>query len=307
MPDIIVSYRNPDLDGVACAIAIAMLEPGDWQPRLLGEVDAETAVVLSELGLAVPRPVKDWAEVGEIWLVDTHHVPQLPDDLPRERVTRVTDHHTGGNPEAFLNAIVQNEAVGAAATLVAERCAARGGDLPWPLGTLLQAAIVSNTLDFVAGATSNRDREAFALLAALEPLSPGLRLRMQEARRSILTLSSVAVVDKDCKLFETPRGKLLVSQVEAPGALELLQRGELGTTLLAASAARQARFALLNLVDTQACASALLSTSPELLAMLAGQIGGCIDAGGVLRVSRLLQRKTDIIPHLLASGRTGAT
>lgn len=306
MPDIVVSYRNPDLDGMACAITIATLEPLDWQARMIGKVDAETKVVLSELGLVVPRTVDDWTEIGDIWLVDTHHVRQLPDELPRERVTRVTDHHSGGNPEAFPNAVIYNEAVGAAATLVAERCAAQGRDLPRPLGALLQAAIVSNTLDFGAAATSSRDRQAFERLAASEPLEQGLRQRMQEARRSIFTLSSQAIIAKDCKLFDTPCGLVLVSQVEAPGALELLDRVDLRRELLAAAATSQTQAALLNLVDTQAYASALLATSPQLLAMLENPIGGYIDAGGVLRASRLLQRKTDIIPHLLTFSRTGA-
>lgn len=306
MSSIVVSYRNPDLDGVACAIAISSLEPVRWEARVIGAVDAETKAVLDELGLPVPRAVEDWTEIGDICLVDTHHLRQLPDELPRERVTRVIDHHSGGNPEAFRNAVIQNEPVGAAATLVAERRAAQGGDLPWPLGLLLQAAIVSNTLDFGAVATSSRDRQAFERLAAIEPLSHGLRQRMQEARRTILGLSSAAVVEKDCKLFDTPGGLLLVSQVEAPGALGLLDRVDLSRALLAAAAARHARAALLNLVDTQASASALIASSPELLATLNNSVGGCIDSAGVLRAPRLLQRKTDIIPHLLAAGRTGA-
>lgn len=300
MNDIVIPYVNPDLDGVACAIAVAALELSSWNARLMGDVDAETAVVLEHLQLLAPARVHDWSEVRSIWLVDTHHVRQLPAELPRERVTRITDHHPGGDSEAFPNAVIQNESVGAAATLIAEKYFERGGSIPLSINVLLQAAILSNTLGFRAGATADRDHRAFAKLSSFDPLPPSLIARMETARRGILGLGTTAIVERDYKLFETPRGLVLISQVEAPGALELLERDDLAAALRGIGTAKDAHASILNLVDTQANASAIVASSLELLGMLAGTLGSNVDSEGVLRVERLLQRKTDIVPHVIA-------
>ena len=183
MDDIVVSYVNPDLDGIACATALSALESHSWAPRLLGNLDSESVVVLDHLQLPTPGAVRDWVEVRSIWLVDTHHVRQLPAELPRERVIRITDHHPGGDREAFPNAVIQNESVGAAATLVAEKYFESGVVIPAAISALLQAAIISNTLGFGAAATSDRDRRAFDRLSSTDPLPPTLTARMQAARR----------------------------------------------------------------------------------------------------------------------------
>lgn len=299
MDDIVVSYVNPDLDGIACAIAISALEASSWKSRLLGNLDSETIVVLDYLQLPTPGTVRDWAEVRSIWLVDTHHVRQLPTDLPRERVIHITDHHPRGDSEDFPNAVIQNELVGAAATLVAEKYFNRGIAIPAAISTLLQAAIVSNTLGFGAAATSDRDHRAFDRLSSANPLPATLTARMQEARRGILMLSTYAIVEKDCKLFETSHGLLAISQVETPGALELLARDDLRAALRQLGTAKSAAAVLLNLVDTQANASAVVASSSELLGLLADKIGAEVDSQNVLRVGRLLQRKSDIVPHVL--------
>src|ERR1700732_4958958 len=114
MPSIIISYVNPDLDGVACAVALETLEHPIWNARIAGRPDQETLFVLSTLGLPVPPALTTWDAVDAIWLVDTHHPKQLPEDLPAKLVTRITDHHPGGSPEKYTSAEVTNEKVGAA-------------------------------------------------------------------------------------------------------------------------------------------------------------------------------------------------
>ena len=144
MRAVVCSYINPDLDGVACSIAVEILERPKWSACVLGALDAETSLVLHDLGFTFPPSVNGWDAVDEIWLVDTHHASQLPPDLPESRVTRITDHHPGGNPSRYANADIQNEHVGAAATLVAERFLESKVTIPVDVAMLLQAAIVSN-------------------------------------------------------------------------------------------------------------------------------------------------------------------
>lgn len=299
MANVIVSYVNPDLDGVACSIALQRLKGSTWAAHRFGEIDEETKVVLEKLGLPVPPPLTSWHDVSHIWLVDTHHLNQLPPDLPTDLVIRITDHHPDGDLARFPNADTQNESVGAAATLVAEQIAECGGELSPTIAVLLQAAIVSNTLDFRAPATSSRDHRAFSTLRAVRPLPGDLIAKMREARQGVLKLSTAAILQRDVKSFQTELGLVIVSQIEAPGALEILERRDLPSSLTEAAVSKAANAAILNVVDTAIGASAIVSSAPSLLSLLAERLCESICADGVIRCGRVLQRKTDIVPFIL--------
>jgi manganese-dependent inorganic pyrophosphatase len=299
MTAVIVPYTNPDLDGVACSIALEVLERPKWTARVLGNVDEETRIVLDALNIPVPVAVAEWLHVQQIWLVDTHHPRQLPPDLPDDRVVRVTDHHPGGDPSRYAKAEIQNDAVGAAATLVAERFMHSAVSVPPSIAILLQAAILSNTLEFLAPATSQRDRDMFAALATIEAIPSDLLKSMREARRTKINLETALAVASDVKIFETKKGMIAIAQIEAPGALELLSRPDLLARLADLAASREAVCAVLNLVDLEKQQSAVVSTDPDVAHLLAAALHEAVDVDGTMRVNRILQRKSDIVPFLL--------
>jgi manganese-dependent inorganic pyrophosphatase len=298
MVAIVTSYVNPDLDGVACSIAVEALEHPTWSARIIGTPDSETTFVLNALGFAVPPPLTSWGDVSAIWLVDTHHPKQLPHDLPPEIVMRVTDHHPGGSPQHYPRADIQNEAVGAAATLIAERFDRQGVRVPSNIALLMQAAIASNTLRFRAPATSDRDRRVYKMLARIKPIDSYLLDGMHRARREKVMLETDALLESDVKLFDTSRGVLIVAQVEAPGALEILLRQDVLSSLKRLAVSRSATSALLNLVDTEAGKSAVLGTDQDIVRSLSASLHEGVDEKGIMHSARLLQRKTDIVPFL---------
>jgi hypothetical protein len=57
--------------------------------------------------------------------------------------------------------------------------------------------------------------------------------------------------------------------------------------------------AILNLVDTKSCTSAVISTDPHVADILSKSIGAALSENLTIQVGRVLQRKTDIIPTLL--------
>jgi len=79
MRAVVCSYINPDLDGVACSIAVEILERPKWSACVLGALDAETSLSFT-IWVHFPPSVNGWDAVDEIWLVDTHHASQLPPD-----------------------------------------------------------------------------------------------------------------------------------------------------------------------------------------------------------------------------------
>jgi len=299
MQAVAFSYINPDLDGVACSIALEVLGCPKWSARILGTIDAETSAVLEMLGFAVPPAVEAWDLIDEIWLVDTHHPNQLPPDLPEARVTRITDHHLSGDASRYPNADVQNELVGAAATLIAERFFQRKISVPRDLAPLLQAAIISNTLDFRAPATSSRDHLAYETLRSINPADPVLFDKMRDARRAGLRRDIGSILRTDTKTFDTAYGAVIISQVEAPGALELLEHANFTKVLNEMAAARSCALAIANLVDTEQCKSAVVATEVIVARVLSAGLHRPLDPDGVIRVDRLLQRKTDIVPHIM--------
>lgn len=299
---IVLPYVNPDLDGVACSIALEALEGRAYVARVAGNIDAETNAVLEFLSLACPDTLGPWGEVQKIWLVDTHNPLQLPADLPGERVVRILDHHLDGDPTRYPNATIQNEMVGAAATLVAERYFEENVEPTKAVAVLLQAAIASNTLSFAAQATSPRDRAAFARLGSISELDGLLRQRMHTARREGVQLPTAQVIGKDQKQFQIGSGKVVISQVEAPFASDLVRRPDLLEALKNLQLMADANAALIVLVDTETKTSAILSTSEPLLLRLADNLSYSLDDNGVLWVPRLLQRKTDVTPALLRLG-----
>lgn len=297
MTAVIVAYQNPDLDGVACALALESLEAPTWSARVLGRIDEETDIVLRSLCLPRPPSLDNWCDIDRVWLVDTHHPLQLPADLPEELVVRITDHHLGGAASRYPNAEIQNDLVGAAATLVAERFLKESVAPSNAIAQLLQAAILSNTLDFRAPATSERDRQAYEKLRAISPLSSDVVARMKAARSTLLNLSTKELLNRDTKLFTSANGKVIaISQLESDGALSLLERANLTNDLLAFGESRGSSAVVLNLVDTSLCKSAIVTTDVSLRVVLGQHLGAPADNAGVIHCNRLLQRKTDIVP-----------
>lgn len=211
----------------------------------------------------------------------------------------ITDHHPAGAPERFPHAPIENEPVGAAATLVAERAASTPDRISPAMACLLQAAILSNTLEFQAPATSKRDHLMFAFLEQIAPLPASVAQAMKDARRHALAMDTQSIVSGDIKIFDTSCGRIVVGQVEAGGALDLLSRDDLRPCLAHLEARSHASSALLNLVDLGRQESAVLSTSQVLIDLLGAALGECPDSLGIIRVHRLLQRKSDILPYLL--------
>jgi len=298
MTSIIIPYVDPDLDGVACAIALSELYAGTWNAHVFGEIDDETKFVLDEIGIKTPTQPPNWSNIDKIWLVDTHHTNQLPGDIPMDLVSEITDHHPSGEPEKFPNATIENERVGAAATLVTERYFRTRKSLKPNTAILLQAAIISNTLDFNAPATSERDKSAFSLLQSIQKISSITIAGMVDARSTILSLSTFEILQSDTKIFDGKFGSVIVAQIEVENAVQLLARDDLADSLDQLKCDHSVSFAVLVLVDLYSQSSAVIATDASIIRHLSSSIGSPVNDCGAIWTPRLLQRKSDIIPVL---------
>lgn len=305
---IVTSYVNPDLDGVACALVYATyLDMAATQPLFAGALSAEPAGVLERLNLS--KSIRWITGSGDEWtdvvLVDCHHPAQLPHISNLEAVSLVIDHHPDGAPDAFPKAVIQNEIIGAASTLITERVIASSGitALSPSHAALLAAAIASNTLDFSAPSATDRDHKAYMELARVaEPFISlqELRKAMREWRSSFLALSTTDALTKDCKLIDTPHGRVAVSQLEGDNASAIAVRRDVVEGLAKLASPQEIAGSLLSLVDTATNTTTLITTDPRLRKALLRLEPEVIDHV-TLKLPFIALRKTHVIPAITQS------
>ncbi len=129
---------------------------------------------------------------------------------------------------------------------------------------LLQAAIQSNTQQLRGSVTTERDRFAATRLQALSPLPEGLLEAQFRARASEVLADIPGAILREDKQFMHPDGAYHVSQLELPGAGELVEE-------CLEPLARLGARAVLNLVDVSVPASYLIAPDPSFRAWLSAR------------------------------------
>jgi manganese-dependent inorganic pyrophosphatase len=297
----VTSYRNPDLDGVASAIVRAYYLQAtarvDVTAVFAGELDAETRFVLGELELPLPMQVEVCPVGDSVHLVDTHHLSQVQGHVDPAMVLSAVDHHPAGTPEAFPRATIINEKVGAVATIIAEMVQAKGLDIVPAHSKLLQAAIISNTLNFAAPTTTARDRDSAAWLEANAPLPQGFGARLLATRATWNEKTTGELLASDYKEWQIGGTVIGISQLEIPGAELLMARDDLAAALDRFTLSTSADHVLLSVVDIDIQHTWILVRSDTTRRLVAEAVGVTFD-GDRAHVERILLRKSDFVPGL---------
>lgn len=222
-----------DVDALACAVAYAELL------RLQGK-DA-TAVLLPQLNHTITTMVRGLnpafetvPPVGEMAyaLVDISDPAWVEPFVDLAKVSAVFDHHFGY--ETFwcerIGEAAHIEMIGAAATLIWEAWVQAGLEekISPVSANLLAIAIVSNTLNFKADVTSDRDRDAFARLARHTTLPDGwVSLYLDEVEAEI-SAHLADLLPHDTKPVALPSFDQLVyvSQIEVRDGVDFLRNNK---------------------------------------------------------------------------------
>jgi manganese-dependent inorganic pyrophosphatase len=253
---VVTPRATPDLDGVACAIAYAeLLRVKGWNARAVveGRADGEARFVLAELGLNPATNAKADAYV----LVDASDTRGLPLCVDATLVVSVIDHRLHHDAHRlFPNAAVQIEAVGAAATLVAERWRASDATPSPTAALLLQAAILSNTQGLRGSVTTPRDTEALHWLASVAPIPAALATGQVRARTTEVFQDLAGALARESKTFEWEGQPFVFSQIE-------VQSTESTVDEVANAAHQLGPRAMVNVVDVDAASSTLVVVEPS--------------------------------------------
>lgn len=258
-PNTIVLPRTfPDLDGVACAIGYAELlrhrgaNAAAWLPTQ-GDSEAEFVLARCHDVPLTGSPVID--DATRFVLVDASDLDGLPSEVDPRRIVEVLDHRLHGSPrELFPNADLTIEAVGAAATLVAEAFRSSHKIPSSAAITLLYGAIHSNTQRLRGSVTTERDRESAAWLEELGAKASDLDDQFAARRVHILSTLEASVA-RETKEYREGQDPYLISQLEFEGAMTVaVERERELSGLLAALGQR----AMLNMVDVATGTSVLM-------------------------------------------------
>ena len=223
---LITAKTNPDLDGVACMYAYAEYLRGvgeDAVAGVFGEAHVEAKYLLDRFSVN-DLPANPAGPFDNFILVDMSEAKGLPDVVVLDRITEVIDHRSfGQGKETFPNAKIQNEPVGAAATLIAEKYFSAPFKISANSALLLAGAIYSNTLNFKGGVTTDRDHKALEWLKSQIAIPGQLVHEMFAAKTKSVVGDLETVVRSDFKSMNDIKGKKIgIAQLEIINLEEII-------------------------------------------------------------------------------------
>jgi manganese-dependent inorganic pyrophosphatase len=228
-PILITGYVNPDLDGVAGMVAYAELLNQHGRPAqvgILGEPHDEAKYVLARFKLTTPPSVANADDFSQVILVDASDLIGLEGRVAPEKVIEIIDHRSVNEADKFPQAQKQIELVGAAATLVAEKFIQQGLSMSAESAILVYSAIISNTLNFKGGVTTERDRAAARWLEQFITV-PANYWRELFLAKSDLSRSKLAErIEGDFAWLIIGDKRVGIAQLEIIGAAELIANRE---------------------------------------------------------------------------------
>ncbi|MGB0756836.1 MAG: hypothetical protein ACPGO5_00060 [Patescibacteria group bacterium] len=220
--------KGADIDVLACVVAYAEL--------LELEGHESVPVVAGEFTMSVTPKILGWgAEYTSTYtpdgterfvLVDISDPDQFPSFVDVTRVDEVYDHRAGHEKywEEKLGVNSHVEMVGACGTLVWEEFKKRGKsqDISSPSAKLLLASIVSNTLNFKAPLTTDRDKVAYSELSKLTGLNDDWIAEYFSDQEAILMQDFKKYLGVDTKVFKVGSDDFVIGQLELWDADKLL-------------------------------------------------------------------------------------
>ena len=246
----IITYRNPDSDGVCSSLAYAeyLKSKGkNYIPFFWGNISEETAYILKSAKIRnVYHDIK--MEERPIILIDTHHAAQLPDFTSYDRVIEIIDHHPAGDDDLFPNAEICNFSIGAVATVVADRML-KEGIMNERMALLLGAAIISNTVNFSTSSTTKYDREILNELNQYFKIDEEFVTNMFCSKNQVLQHTTKDVINSDLKKFDIKKYKIGISQIELSNSQELLERLDLFESIRECMKENLFDYFALNIID----------------------------------------------------------
>ncbi len=225
-PILITGYVNPDLDAVAGTIAYSEFLNKIGKTSivgLIGQPHDEARYILDNYHIKYPQIISNADDYEEVILVDASDLIGIEGKIAPEKVIEIIDHRKVHEADKFPNAKVQIELVGSASTLVAEKFIKNNIEISKDSAILLCGAIISNTLNFKGGVTTDRDKIAFEYLNKIAKLEPDFSKKIFKSKSDLSGDKLKERILGDLAWFNMGSKKLGIAQIEMVGAKELIE------------------------------------------------------------------------------------
>ncbi|NPA76479.1 MAG: manganese-dependent inorganic pyrophosphatase [Candidatus Diapherotrites archaeon] len=296
----VFGHKVPDTDAVCSAIGYAHLlrELGkDAKAFRLGELNAETKLVLERFGVETPELLEN-AAGKDVWLMDHNEFGQSADGIEDANIIGVIDHHkikfSYDKPITYIAL-----PWGSSSTIVAKLYEIYGVEIPKHIAGCLLSAILSDTVIFKSPTTTETDREIAAKLAAIAGVDDmtAWGIEMFKAKSKIGEKSARDIVLNDYKVYEFGGRKILINQVEVIDDSEVLARKDEIIAEMQKIKEEQGLFAVLTMVtDIMKEGTTLLVVADD-VAPIEKAFGKEIKDNAVW-LPGVMSRKKQIVPPL---------
>jgi manganese-dependent inorganic pyrophosphatase len=301
---VVTPYHWPDLDGIACAIALEeflrRLGYRNVTAMIWETPQIEAGWALNELGISIP-PLRLSGDESII-LVDASDAADVPSFVNLAQIQAIVDHRQFARLEDFPGSVAHIELVGAAATLITEYFQHQGFIPSLTSATALYAGIASNTMNFKATSTTSRDVAAARWLLETAVGAETFVRRMFIAKSDFAALDMLTVIGRDLasKARHMCGNATAIAQLEVIGAEAILRTrlDEILNALADLKAARQADRIILLTMDLDQGTTYFVCPDRQDLELLTPVLD-LTDRGGFFGVDYLITRK-ELAARLLA-------
>lgn len=298
---LVTSYVNPDIDGVASAFAYCefLKKTGKYAViGVIGEVHDEVKYIFNRFDFVFPKIIVDTDDFNDVILVDASTLNILENKIIIDKVTEIIDHRKIHEASKFVNAKIQIELVGAAATLIAEKFIQNDIDISKESAILLYSAIISNTLNLNSSVTTQRDKNAALWLKQIAGLSEVFWEDMFIAKSDLAGKKLADRINGDFAWFIVGKKKIGIAQIEMIGAEKLVndRTEEIIQVLEKIKAELKLDFIFQNIIDLKDLKSFFVTNDIETKKLLE-KVFGVKFIGMLAEKSPVIMRK-QIVPLL---------
>ncbi|KHO54640.1 DHH family phosphoesterase [Candidatus Woesearchaeota archaeon] len=299
---LVTSYNNPDLDGSACSFAYAeFLNKTNTEiiAAVFGKIHREAEFVFNKFNITQMQDADDLRNLENynFILVDSSDLKGISRKIIPNKVIEVIDHRKINDSYMFQNAKVQIELVGSCGTLIAEKFYNNKVDISKESAILLYSAIISNTINFKANVTTDRDRNMASFLKSKLDLPDDYAHEMFYFKSRFNTSLKETIIH-DFAYFNFSDKNIGIAQLEIVDVDNFIKNnlGELNTILNNLKNDRKFDFIFLSCIDIEAGFNTFLVIDDSSKSLVENSLNIKFN-NNICKISGIIMRK-EITPKL---------
>lgn len=296
-------HIHPDTDSYCSAVVYAQYlnDTGvKAEAVVLGSPNKETAYIFDTIGVEYPRQISTLPEWSSIILVDHNEASQSISWRDTMIIEQVIDHHKIADFSTASPLMMRIEPVGCTCTILHELFIEAWYTPSAEMAALMVSAIISDTLYFRSPITTERDRDAVAMLSHHTSIedNEAWSLALFTAKSDLGDTSAKEIVTMDYKTFDFSGTKMGIGVLETTHPEHALwRREELLKAIVEVKKEEWIDWLLLCIVDVlQGTNQALVVSDNEL--QLVKEVFASTTEHGVADLWARVSRKKQLAPDI---------